>query len=65
MMEIHHPERLDAAILLGIVNEKLRLSCPDKLSLHYELNMSAQELDSKLDQLGYHYDAATNQYKQN
>ncbi|MCL1036662.1 DUF4250 domain-containing protein [Shewanella submarina] len=62
-MEINHPERLEAAILLGIVNEKLRLKCPDRQALYYEMDMPVDQLDSKLDALGYHYDAASNQYK--
>ena len=62
-MEINHPEQLEAAILLGIVNEKLRLECPDRQALYYEMDMSADQLDSKLDALGYHYDAVSNQYK--
>lgn len=54
---------LDANILLGIVNEKLRLDCDslDDLALTFGLNEEA--LSRRLEGIGYHYDIVTNQFK--
>lgn len=60
-MEIPNPERLSPEILLGIVNEKLRLNCPDKQALLYELGIEESILDGKLQ--GFEYDAKSNQYR--
>ncbi|AZQ10979.1 MULTISPECIES: DUF4250 domain-containing protein [Shewanella] len=60
-MEIRNPEQLSPEILLGIVNEKLRLNCPDKQALLYELGLEEQTLDNKLQ--GFEYDALSNQYR--
>ncbi|WP_413111603.1 DUF4250 domain-containing protein [Thaumasiovibrio sp. DFM-14] len=62
-MEIHNLLSLDSRIALGIVNERLRLECDsmEELVLRYELDVEA--LVSKMADLGYHYDAITNQFK--
>ncbi|MCL2919541.1 DUF4250 domain-containing protein [Shewanella litorisediminis] len=60
-MEIRHPSQLSPEILVGIVNEKLRLQCPDKASLLYELGMQEAELDAKL--AGFDYNPIINQYR--
>lgn len=62
-MEIQHPEKLQTEVLLGIVNEKLRLHCEDQAALFYDLDMVPAELESRLNQLGYEYDPACNQYR--
>ncbi|MGI2855403.1 DUF4250 domain-containing protein [Shewanella algae] len=56
-------QHLPAEILLGIVNEKLRLNCPDKDALYYELDLSPTQLEHKLRALGYEYHAPSNQYR--
>lgn len=56
-------QQLPAEILLGIVNEKLRLHCQDKQALLYELDLSPQLLEQKLNQFGYEYDMVSNQYR--
>lgn len=56
-------QHLPAEILLGIVNEKLRLSCPDKDALYYELDLSPTLLEYKLSALGYEYHPLSNQYR--
>ncbi|WGW01589.1 DUF4250 domain-containing protein [Vibrio sp. YMD68] len=62
-MDFSNITRLDNAILLGIVNEKLRLECDsfDELVSTYE--MDVESLIGKLDVLGYQYDPLTNQFK--
>ncbi|MGC9402757.1 DUF4250 domain-containing protein [Vibrio genomosp. F10] len=62
-MDLSNISRLDNAILLGIVNEKLRLECDsfDELVSTYE--MDVESLIGKLDVLGYQYDPLTNQFK--
>lgn len=56
-------QRLDANILLGIVNEKLRLECDnlDELLAYYD--MSEDQLVTRLEQIGYQYDGVSNQFK--
>ena len=54
---------LPPEMLLGIVNEKLRLFCDDRQELYYDLDITPQLLERKLAQFGYQYDVLTNQYK--
>ncbi|WP_105902745.1 DUF4250 domain-containing protein [Vibrio gangliei] len=62
-MDLSNIKRWDSVILLGIVNEKLRLECDsfDELVTMYE--MDVEDLVGKLDVLGYQYDPLTNQFK--
>ena len=62
-MDLSDVNSLDSVILLGIVNEKLRLECDsfDELISRYEMNVD--QLVGKLDMVGYHYDPLTNQFK--
>ncbi|MFV0574252.1 MAG: DUF4250 domain-containing protein [Vibrio sp.] len=62
-MDLSNVKRWDNVILLGIVNEKLRLECDsfDELVSMYE--MDVEDVVGKLDMLGYHYDPLTNQFK--
>ncbi|MFT7681359.1 MAG: hypothetical protein ACI935_000813 [Moritella dasanensis] len=62
-MDLSNFEQMDTAILLGIVNEKLRLECPDLHDLSASYDMPTEALANKLDTLGYHYDTKTNQFK--
>ncbi|EGR3962116.1 DUF4250 domain-containing protein [Vibrio cholerae] len=63
MMDLSNVRNFDSVILLGIVNEKLRLECDslDELISTYEMDM--EHLVGKLDVLGYQYDPLTNQFK--
>ncbi|WP_099612287.1 DUF4250 domain-containing protein [Vibrio fujianensis] len=63
MMDLSNISRLDDAILLGIINEKLRLECDslDELVSMYEMN--EQHVVGKLSNLGFRYDPLTNQFK--
>ncbi|EGR0064599.1 DUF4250 domain-containing protein [Vibrio parahaemolyticus] len=62
-MDLSNVGNLDSIILLGIVNEKLRLECDsfDELASVYE--MDVESVVGKLDMLGYQYDPLTNQFK--
>ncbi|WCE30888.1 DUF4250 domain-containing protein [Vibrio sp. SCSIO 43137] len=62
-MDLSNVNHFDSTILLGIVNEKLRLECDsfEDLISRYEIDVEC--LISKLDILGYQYDPLTNQFK--
>ncbi|EGQ9273253.1 DUF4250 domain-containing protein [Vibrio parahaemolyticus] len=62
-MDLSNVGNLDSIILLGIINEKLRLECDsfDELASVYE--MDVESVVGKLDMLGYQYDPLTNQFK--
>ena len=62
-MDLSNVKGFDSIILLGIVNEKLRLECD---SFEEWVSMYDMDIDSgvgKLDMLGYQYDPLTNQFK--
>ncbi|ALP39984.1 DUF4250 domain-containing protein [Aeromonas schubertii] len=54
---------LDANILLGIVNEKLRLECGSLEELLSYYDMNEEVLSRRLREIGYRYDPASNQFK--
>ncbi|GLT18280.1 hypothetical protein GCM10007938_20580 [Vibrio zhanjiangensis] len=62
-MDLSNITRLDSNILLGIVNEKLRLECSSLEELVVMYEMDSALVTNKLDTLGYHYDPLTNQFK--
>ncbi len=62
-MDLSNFERMNSAILLGIVNEKLRLECDDLHDLSASYNLETDKLAGKLGEIGYHYDSKTNQFK--
>ncbi|MFM5363529.1 DUF4250 domain-containing protein [Aeromonas veronii] len=62
-MDISTLQRLDANILLGIINEKLRLECDGLEELLAYYDTSEEQLAGRLDQIGYHYDPLSNQFK--
>ncbi len=62
-MDMSNMTNLDSNILLGIVNEKLRIECNsfDELITVYEVDVD--NLIGKLSTIGYQYDPLTNQFK--
>ncbi len=62
-MDLTNLDKMDNAILLGIVNEKLRIECHSLEELICQYEMDAGHLISKLDMLGYQYDPLTHQFK--
>ncbi|GLQ72960.1 DUF4250 domain-containing protein [Vibrio penaeicida] len=62
-MDLSNITNLDSIILLGIVNEKLRLECDSFEELVTTYEMDVESLVGKLDVVGYQYDPLTNQFK--
>ncbi len=62
-MDLSNMAHMDSAILLGIVNEKLRLECESFEDLVRMYDMDVESLIGKLDLFGYQYDPLTNQFK--
>lgn len=62
-MDLSNVKSIDSVILLGIVNEKLRLECDSFNELISMYEMDIEVLIGKLDVLGYQYDPLTNQFK--
>ncbi|MGF1726975.1 DUF4250 domain-containing protein [Photobacterium nomapromontoriensis] len=62
-MEINNLLSMDGNIVLGIVNERLRLECStiEELVSRYELDFD--KLNEKMADMGYHYDPINNQFK--
>ena len=62
-MEISNLLNMDSKIVIGIINERLRLECSsmDELVSRYELDADA--LTEKMATLGYRYDPISNQFK--
>ncbi|MDR9826695.1 DUF4250 domain-containing protein [Vibrio sp. FNV 38] len=62
-MDLSNISNFDSVILLGIVNEKLRLECDsfEELATTYEVDIEG--LVGKMNVLGYQYDPLTNQFK--
>ena len=56
---------MDANILLGIVNEKLRLECDSLDELLSMFNFDRQQLAQRMAEIGYHYDPVCNQFRAN
>lgn len=61
-MELEHPEQLNPFVLLGIVNEKLRLTCHSLDQLSDEMVMSKQEIERQLHKIRFHYQPLNNQF---
>jgi len=56
-------QRLEPSILLGIVNEKLRLECEDLEELASAYDLDLNRLRQRLGSIGYHYEAQSNQFR--
>lgn len=63
MVDLSNFETMDSTILLGIVNEKLRIECDDLYDLSASYGLETDKLADKLRGIGYHYDSRTNQFK--
>lgn len=62
-MDLSNLKNWDGNILLGIVNEKLRLECDSIEELASVYDLDANVLADKLGNVGFHYDPLTNQFK--
>ena len=64
-MDLSSYLRMDANILLGFVNEKLRLECESLDELLSMFNFDRQQLAQRMAEIGYHYDPVCNQFRAN
>ena len=62
-MEINNLLGMDTHIVIGIVNERLRLECHSMAELTSRYELSETELTEKMAQQGYYYDPRNNQFK--
>ena len=62
-MDLSNLKGWDSNILLGIVNEKLRLECDSVEDLASTYEIDSNLLADKLGDVGFHYDPLTNQFK--
>ncbi|RJG47937.1 DUF4250 domain-containing protein [Motilimonas pumila] len=63
-MDLSRFETMDSNILLGIVNEKLRLECDSLDDLAGYFDIPKEGLEQKLEHIGFQYDFISNQFKQ-
>jgi len=54
---------LEPCILLGIVNEKLRLECDSIDEFRARYDADVVQLQQRLASIGFHYDPMGNQFK--
>jgi hypothetical protein len=64
-MDLSSYLRMDSNILLGIINEKLRLECDSLDELLAVFDFDRQQLSKKMGEIGYHYDPVCNQFRAN
>ncbi|MCE0492725.1 DUF4250 domain-containing protein [Vibrio salinus] len=62
-MDLSNASQLDGHILLGIVNEKLRLECSNLEDLASTYELDIKNVRDKLSVVGFKYDPLTNQFK--
>lgn len=62
-MEMTRCINMDANILLGIVNDKLRHECQSLRSLAALMDVEQQQLENKLTEIGFHYEVGLNQFR--
>ncbi|OIN07991.1 DUF4250 domain-containing protein [Oceanisphaera psychrotolerans] len=56
-------ERMDDHMVLSILNEKLRLECDSLSALLSLYELDGGRLMARMSQIGYRYDANSNQFK--
>ncbi|WP_319783936.1 DUF4250 domain-containing protein [Oceanisphaera sp. IT1-181] len=56
-------ESMDSHMVLSILNEKLRLECDSLTTLISRYDLNTNWLISSMNQIGFHYDAVSNQFK--
>lgn len=64
-MNLQRYQQMDPLMLLSIVNMKLRDAHPTLQDLLSYYELDGEVLCARLAQAGYHYDAATHQFKAN
>ncbi len=56
---------MDANILLGIANDRLRHECRSLHSLAALMDVQEKQLENKMTEIGYHYEQGLNQFRPN
>lgn len=62
-MEMTKYINMDANILLGIANDKLRHECQSLHSLAAMMDVNEQQLEDKMAEIDYHYEEDQNQFR--
>jgi len=62
-MEMTKYINMEANILLGIANDKLRHECRSLHSLAAMMDVKEQQLENRLAEIGYHYEEGLNQFR--
>ena len=55
--------KMDANILLGIANDKLRHECQSLHSLAAMMDVEERQLENRLAEIGFHYEERLNQFR--
>lgn len=63
VMEMSKCIHMDANILLGIANDKLRHECRNLHSLAMMMEVNERQLESRLAEIGFHYEEGLNQFR--
>ncbi len=61
-MEMTKSINMDANILLGIANDRLRHECPSLHSLAALMDVNERQLENRLAEIGFHYQHELNQF---
>jgi len=64
-MELENCINMDANILLGIANDKLRHECQSLHSLAALMDVKEQQIENRLAEIGFHYEKDLNQFRPN
>ena len=62
-MEIAKYINMDANILVGIANDRLRHECRNLHSLAAMMDVKEKQLEDRLAEIGYHYEQGLNQFR--
>ncbi|NMP32727.1 DUF4250 domain-containing protein [Thalassotalea sp. M1531] len=62
-MDLTKCMNMDANILLGIANDKLRHECRSLHSLAAMMDVNERQLESRLAEIGFHYEEDLNQFR--
>ncbi len=63
VMEIAKYINIDANILVGIANDRLRHECRNLHSLAAMMGVKEKQLEDRLAEIGYHYEQGLNQFR--
>jgi hypothetical protein len=64
-MEISKCINMDASILLGIANDRLRHECHNLHSLAALMEVNERQIENRLAEISFHYEERLNQFMPN